>query len=165
MIAIFLILFSSAKTPDFAGMETAYKKLILSKVPTRTLCTKAPMPLPLPLPKKITGDEITTVKLWASWCGPCLESMKETWKTDKDTLWVNVDREPGVAKSCEFLRANLITVPIYHDYTDNIHTQIGTGLALPMRLEIKNNKVVSTKLGYAKEFTKTLLPNLGLPSF
>lgn len=80
-------------------------------------------------------------------------------------IWINVDREEGVIKSCEFLRTNLITIPVYHDSTENIRKQIGTNLALPIRLEIKNNKVVSTKLGYAKDYSKPQIPDLSPAGF
>jgi thiol-disulfide isomerase/thioredoxin len=128
---------------DFAALsqstENLFKKLDIKKVSTKDLCTKKALPLPA---------KIKTLKLWASWCPPCIESLKETWDKDKETLWVNVDsKAEGATKACDILTSNKIKIVGYYDSDTTIKNQLGQFFPIPAKLTFEGDKVTHVVIG------------------
>jgi thiol-disulfide isomerase/thioredoxin len=128
---------------DFAAMtqstEKLFKKLDIKNVSTKDLCTKKSLPLPA---------KIKTLKLWASWCPPCIQSLKETWDKDPETLWVNVDsKADGVKKACDILTSHKIKIVAYYDSESSIKSQVGQPFPIPAKLTFEGNNVAHVVIG------------------
>jgi cytochrome c biogenesis protein CcmG, thiol:disulfide interchange protein DsbE len=88
------------------------------------------------------------IDFWATWCGPCRETMPELQKLHQEfgpkgleIIAISSDPEPAVEK---FLKDNPYTYPMYIDLDNSANTKFGvTGLPTSFVLD-RNGKVIWT---------------------
>lgn len=142
-----LSLFLAACTPSAGGTRPAgYDDTAVAPGPLPSLQSVTPlMAGQTRLSEQVRG-RVAVIDLWATWCGPCRESMPKVARlaqayADTDLLVAGVHVGPSAAKAAAFAREAGIDYPMHidpgFDFTDAVGSR-----SVPMLLVVDRDGVI-----------------------
>lgn len=105
--------------------------------------------------QELAGERFTVIDFWATWCGPCIQSIPELVEMSSDLyeqgvhfVGINVDSPRNLAKVKPFARSLGITYPVLLDVNSEVMAQLNV-TAVPTLLVVNaEREIVLLHEGY-----------------
>jgi len=104
---------------------------------------------------EVTGEQITLVDFWATWCKPCLRAIPKLVKIQEaykdrgvNIVGVNVDSPRNTAKVKPLSRSLGINYPVLLDTNSEVMADLHVNLLPTLLFVDKDNKIVHTHQGF-----------------